>query len=124
MNAQTNSLSRSHTPDAPVTYRIRVAGHLDTHWSDWLGDVQLAHHDDATTTVTVEVADQTQLHGILAGIRDIGAPLLDLHQVDEVRPTPDERCLDETGGGPQPGAPHPTTHPAPRHPGRRRTDLG
>jgi hypothetical protein len=29
-------------------------------------------------TVTVEVADQTQLHGILAGLRDIGAVLTEL----------------------------------------------
>jgi hypothetical protein len=31
---------------------------------------------------TVEVADQAQLHGLLAMIRDIGAPLLSL----QVRP--------------------------------------
>jgi RimJ/RimL family protein N-acetyltransferase len=76
---------------------MRVAGHLDHHWSDWLGEVGLVHNADATTTVTVAVADQAQLHGILIGIRDIGAPLLDLRQVDQVRPTPDERRADEVG---------------------------
>jgi RimJ/RimL family protein N-acetyltransferase len=95
MNAQTRS--PNHTRDASAVYCMRVAGHLDPHWSDWLGDVDLVHNDDATTTVTVAVADQSQLHGILIGIRDIGAPLLDLHQVDQVRPTPDEPGAYEVG---------------------------
>ncbi|HEY3527720.1 MAG TPA: GNAT family protein [Nocardioides sp.] len=69
--------------DAAATYRLRVAGHLDDHWSNWLGDVTLVHHDDATTTVTLKVADQAQLHGVLVGIRDLGAPLLGLEQAEE-----------------------------------------
>ena len=79
MNTRTGS--RSLSLDNPVTYRLEVAGHLDDHWSDWLGDVALLRTDDATTTVTLAVADQAQLHGILARIRDIGAPLLGLQQV-------------------------------------------
>ena len=63
---------------APTTYAIRVDGHLDDHWSAWLGDVDLARNDDGTTTITVTVPDQAQLHGVLAGLRDIGAVLTDL----------------------------------------------
>jgi RimJ/RimL family protein N-acetyltransferase len=69
--------------DSALTYRMRVAGHLDHHWSDWLGHVDLVHHEDATTTVTATLADQAQLHGILARVRDLGAPLLELRQVRE-----------------------------------------
>jgi hypothetical protein len=61
-----------------TTYSIRVAGHLDDHWSAWLGDLELTRDDDGTTTVTVTVADQAQLHGVLAGLRDIGAVLIEL----------------------------------------------
>jgi RimJ/RimL family protein N-acetyltransferase len=63
---------------APTTYAIRVDGHLDDHWSTWLGELELAHDDDGTTTVTVSVADQAQLHGVLAGLRDIGAVLTEV----------------------------------------------
>jgi RimJ/RimL family protein N-acetyltransferase len=63
---------------APTTYTIRVDGHLDDHWSAWLGEIDLTRDDDGTTTVTVSVADQAQLHGVLAGLRDIGAVILEL----------------------------------------------
>jgi len=62
----------------PTTYAIRVDGHLDDHWSAWLGELDLVRDDDGTTTVTVPVADQAQLHGVLAGLRDMGAVLTDL----------------------------------------------
>ncbi len=78
---------RAATLDGRATYRIDVAGHLDSHWSDWLGDVALVRNDDATTTLTVAVADQAQLHGVVAGIRDLGVTLLSLRTVEE---PPDE----------------------------------
>ncbi len=60
------------------TYEFRVEGHLDDHWSPWLGGLALTHHADGTSTLTGPVADQAQLHGILARLRDIGATLLSL----------------------------------------------
>jgi hypothetical protein len=66
------------TSDAQ-TYQFRVAGHLDEHWSAWFDDVTITWHDDGTSTLTGPVADQAQLHGILARLRDIGATLLSLH---------------------------------------------
>lgn len=68
--------------DTAVTYRITLAGHLDDHWSAWLGGHILVRHDDHSTTVTVDVLDQAQLHSVLAGIRDLGVTLLsvDLEQ--------------------------------------------
>jgi hypothetical protein len=62
-----------------TTYTIRVAGHLDAHWSPRLADLTIAHHPDGTSTLTGRLADQAQLHGVLAGLRDLGAVLLDLH---------------------------------------------
>ncbi len=63
---------------AARTYRIRVDGHLDDHWSAWLAELRMDRRADGTTTVTVPVTDQAQLHGVLAGLRDIGAVLLEL----------------------------------------------
>jgi RimJ/RimL family protein N-acetyltransferase len=76
---------------APTTYAIRVDGHLDDHWSAWLGELDLTRDDDGTTTVTVSVADQAQLHGVLAGLRDIGAVLTELRTTGA--PTPVCRSL-------------------------------
>jgi RimJ/RimL family protein N-acetyltransferase len=63
-----------------TTYAIRVEGHLDDHWSGWLGGVDMTR-DDGATTVTAQVADQAQLHGLLAGLRDIGAVISELRAV-------------------------------------------
>jgi hypothetical protein len=63
---------------APTTYAIRVNGHLDDHWSAWLGGLQMTRDADGATTVTVQAADQAQLHGVLAGLRDIGAVIIGL----------------------------------------------
>jgi hypothetical protein len=64
------------------TYLLRVAGHLDDHWSDWLGGHRLVRTDACTTELVLESVDQAGLHGVLAGIRDLGATLLSLHRVE------------------------------------------
>jgi RimJ/RimL family protein N-acetyltransferase len=70
------------TTTALTTYSIRVDGHLDDHWSVWLSGLGISRDGDGTTTLTAPVADQAQLHGLLSGIRDIGARLLELRTVD------------------------------------------
>jgi hypothetical protein len=78
---------------APTTYVIRVDGHLDDHWSAWLGELDMTRHNDGTTTLTVEVADQAQLHGVFAGLRDIGAVIVDVRTTSPpapIRPTAGE----------------------------------
>jgi RimJ/RimL family protein N-acetyltransferase len=59
-------------------YEIRVAGHLDDHWSAMLGDLTVVRLGDGTTLLTGPVVDQAQLHGVLARVRDLGVPLLAL----------------------------------------------
>ena len=57
-------------------YRVRVQGHLGEHWGAWLGGLTLTHEPDGTTCLSGEVADQAQLHGLLAKIRDLGLTLI------------------------------------------------
>jgi len=76
-----------HPASHAVTYQLTVAGHLDDHWSEWLGGHALVRNDDASTTVSVDAADQAQLHGVLTGIRDLGVSLLALHAIDD-QPVP------------------------------------
>jgi hypothetical protein len=60
----------------PAHYELRVEGHLDEHWSAWFGGLTLTPEDDGTTTLRGAVTDQAELHGLLAKVRDLGAPLL------------------------------------------------
>jgi RimJ/RimL family protein N-acetyltransferase len=68
---------------APTTYAIRVTGHLDDHWSAWLGEPDMTRENDGTTTITAVITDQAQLHGVLAGLRDIGAVITELRTTPE-----------------------------------------
>jgi RimJ/RimL family protein N-acetyltransferase len=70
-----------------TTYELRVDGHLDDHWAGWLDGLSLARSDDGTTLLTGTLADQSELHGLLSRIRDLGAPLLALRAVDDPAPT-------------------------------------
>jgi GTPase len=72
------------------TYELRVAGHLDDHWSTWLGALSIARHDDGTSTLTGPIADQAQLHGVLDALRDLGVTLISLHALHDPGALPDE----------------------------------
>jgi len=65
-----------------TVYEVRVRGHLDDHWADWLGNLTIARNDDGTSTLTAPATDQARLHGLLSGLRDLGTPLLSLHAVE------------------------------------------
>lgn len=68
-------------PSAPAQYELRIAGHLDEHWSAWFGALALVREDDGTTTLRAAVADQAELHGLLAKVRDLGSTLISVEAV-------------------------------------------
>ena len=70
----------------PLRYELRVGGHLDDHWSAWFGVRTLTHEDDGTTVLRGDVADQAQLHGLLAKVRDLGATLISVTPLDQNPP--------------------------------------
>ncbi len=63
------------------TYEVRVVGHLDDRWASWCADFAIACYADGTCTLTGEVADQAQLHGILARLRDLGSTLVSVRLI-------------------------------------------
>jgi len=70
------------TPADHRTYQLRVGEHLDDRWATWFDGFALASYADGTCTLTGEVADQAQLHGILARLRDLGVTLVSLRALD------------------------------------------
>lgn len=71
------------TPDPPTRYELRVRGHLDGRWSDWLCALTVQHAVDGTSTLTGPIADQAQLHGVLTRLRDLGVPLLSVRALED-----------------------------------------
>lgn len=69
-------------PHPPVPeYEIRVAGHLSPRWRAWFDGLTVTTDVDGTTVLRGPVIDQAALHGLLQKLRDMGIPLVSLHQV-------------------------------------------
>ena len=65
-----------------VRYEIRIQGVLDQCWSSWFDGLQLTSQPGGVTVLTGPVADQAALHGLLAKVRDLGLPLLEVRRLD------------------------------------------
>jgi hypothetical protein len=76
-----------------VLHEIRVQGHLDDRWAGWAEGLTLVRASDGTTTLTVPLADQAALHGLLNRIRDLNAPIVSVRRLgaDGARDSPDDR---------------------------------
>jgi hypothetical protein len=72
----TSSADTGASSSRKTLYEVRLAGHLDQHWSAWFGGFAITHEDDGTTTLRGVVTDQSELHGLLTKVRDLGAALI------------------------------------------------
>jgi hypothetical protein len=77
------------TADESV-YELRVRGHLDDHWADWLGALTISRSTDGTSALTASVADQAELHGLLGKIRDLGVALISVTPITQSAAPPKE----------------------------------
>jgi hypothetical protein len=77
--------------DKPAHYRIRVKGNLENMWSEWFDGLAITPQSNAETVLVGVVADQAALHGLLAKVRDLGLPLLEVKRLKGERTTSDER---------------------------------
>lgn len=69
--------------ESPLTggmYEIVIAAHLDEDWSAWFDDFAI-EVTGRTTTLRGKVIDQAALHGVLARVRDLAVPLLEVHHM-------------------------------------------
>ena len=63
------------------TYEITVQGHLDAGWARWFEGLAITNEADGTAVLSVQIEDQSALHGVLIKIRDLGLPLIAVQQV-------------------------------------------
>lgn len=82
-------------PDSvqPMTYQIRIKGHLDHQWTHQFEGLTITLEKDGNTILSGPVADQAALHGLLKKMRDLGMPLISVVQVqpDETHPYHSEK---------------------------------
>jgi ketosteroid isomerase-like protein len=82
-------------------YAIRVQGALDARWSAWFGGLDVCVRPPGETTLTGLIRDQSELHGVLARIRDLGLPLVGVRRLDcdlphDTEPGADRSPLERT----------------------------
>ena len=65
----------------PMSYQIRLKGHLDREWTDWFEGLTITLEEDGETLLTGLVVDQAALYGLLKKVRDLGMPLVSVSQV-------------------------------------------
>ena len=63
-------------------YQIKVKGHLDLSWSEWLGGLSITHEPNGETTLSGPMVDQPALFGLLLKIRDLNLTLLSLNRIE------------------------------------------
>jgi hypothetical protein len=73
-------------PAVVTGYELRIAGRLDSRWSGWFADFSVIAEPDGTTILRGTIADQSELHGVLARIRDLGLTLVSVVPVEEEVP--------------------------------------
>ena len=61
-------------------YTIRLEGHLDARWSEWLDGMNITPLENGETLLSGPLTDQTALHGLLAKIRDMNLKLVAIYQ--------------------------------------------
>jgi hypothetical protein len=70
------------TLDKPATYQVKVPGHLDYSWSEWVeGLTVIVECEDAEnpeTTLTGNF-DQAALQGLLRRLYSLGSPLISVN---------------------------------------------
>ena len=57
---------------------IRVKGHLDPSWQEWLEGLRIVHEPDGTSRLSGMLKDQPALSGVLTKISHLSLTLLSL----------------------------------------------
>jgi hypothetical protein len=61
-------------------YEIRIKGHLDESWSDWLEGLEVKLMEDGEMVLSGRIADQAALMGILTKLYGLNLTLLSVSQ--------------------------------------------
>ena len=78
-----NNCDRSiFTLAQPITYEIKIAGHLGENWPDWLGKMDIHTEIESPglpTTALTGTFDQAGLIGLLRQLYSLGFPLISVN---------------------------------------------
>lgn len=68
--------------DRPATYQIKVPGHLDARWAEWVENMTIAvdcEENGRPVTTLTGAMDQAGLQGLLRRLYSLGLPLISVN---------------------------------------------
>jgi len=80
-----SELKQKLSLDRPATYQIKVPGHLNESWSEWVGSMTItveSEGDGSPITILTGTFDQAALLGLLRRLYSLGLPLISVICVD------------------------------------------
>lgn len=78
----TDPIKKMLKTDTQTRYEIRLKGHLGKQWSEWFNGMTVILENNGNTLLIGWVVDQSELHGLLTKIRDLGMPLISLVDIN------------------------------------------
>jgi hypothetical protein len=61
---------------------LRLKGHLDPTWQEWLEGLQIVHESEGTSRLSGTLPDQSALYGVLTKLSHLSLTLLSLESSD------------------------------------------
>ena len=80
-NAPSSRSESSHSGGG--LFEIRVKGHLNSQWSDWLEGMEMELLDNGEMILSGAIVDQAALMGILSKVNRLNLPLLSVREVTQ-----------------------------------------
>jgi hypothetical protein len=78
-----NDINSDDGSGQPITYQIRIKGHLGPEWTQWFGGLAITLDDNGETLLTGPLVDQAALYGLLRTVRDLGVPLVSVLPIQQ-----------------------------------------
>ncbi len=64
-------------------FEIRIKGHLDSRWSEWLDGLEFTLFDNGEMILTGTIVDQAALMGILGKLYHLNLAILSVNKVNK-----------------------------------------
>lgn len=65
------------------TYEIILQGRIEQHWENWFEGFEI-RLINGYTCLRADIIDQSELHGHLRRIRDLGIPIVSMRRLDPI----------------------------------------
>ncbi len=79
-----------------MLYQVRVGGHLDASWADWLGGLSITAEPDGSTLLAGTLPDQAALYGVLSKLYNLNLTLLSIQSIPPEMKDPHDEAHQDT----------------------------